>query len=64
MNAAISQLGMLITEDPANDGVAEVIWSALRGMVLAQMIVGSPIDWHRERRALINMVTHYLQNRS
>jgi AcrR family transcriptional regulator len=64
MNAAISQLGMLITEDPSNDGVAEVIWSALRGVVLAQMVVGSPIDWHRERRALIDMVTHYLQSRS
>jgi AcrR family transcriptional regulator len=64
MNAAISQLGMLITEDPSNDGVAEVIWAALRGVVLAQMIVGSPIDWHRERRALIDMVTHYLQDRS
>ncbi|BBX98588.1 TetR/AcrR family transcriptional regulator [Mycobacterium lacus] len=61
MNSAISQLGRLITEDPANDGVAEVIWAALRGTVLAQMIVGTPIDWRRERRALIDMVTGYLQ---
>jgi hypothetical protein len=30
-------------------------------MVLAQMIVGTPIDWHLERRALIDMVTHYLR---
>ena len=61
MNSAIAQLGRLITEDPANDGVAEVIWAALRGVVLAQMIIGAPVDWHRERRALIDMVTHYLQ---
>ncbi len=61
MNSAIGQLGRLITNDPANDGVAEVIWAALRGVVLVQMIVGTPIDWHRERRALIDMVTHYLQ---
>ena len=27
MNAAINQLGRLITDDPANDGVAEVIWA-------------------------------------
>jgi len=60
MNAAIGQLGRLITDDPANDGVAEVIWATLRGVVLAQMIVGTPIDWRRERRALIEMVTHYL----
>lgn len=61
MNAAIDQLGRLITEDPANDGVAEVIWAALRGVVLVQMIMGASIDWDRERRVLIEMVTHYLQ---
>ena len=61
MNAAIEQLGRLITDEPSNDGVAEVIWATLRGVVLAQMIVGAPIDWQRERRALIDMVTHYLQ---
>ena len=61
MNAAIDQLGRLITEDPANDGVAEVIWATLRGVVLAQMIIGTPIDWQRERRALIEMVTLYLR---
>jgi TetR/AcrR family transcriptional regulator, regulator of cefoperazone and chloramphenicol sensitivity len=60
MNAAISQLGRLITDDPANAGVADVIWAALRGVVLAQMIMGTPIDWRQERRALIDMVTHYL----
>ncbi|OBG79301.1 MULTISPECIES: TetR/AcrR family transcriptional regulator [unclassified Mycobacterium] len=61
MNAAVAQLGRLITEDPANDGVAEVIWAALRGVVLVQMIVGAPVDWQRERRALIEMVTGHLQ---
>jgi hypothetical protein len=25
------------------------------------MIVGTSIDWQRERRALIDMVTHYLR---
>jgi TetR/AcrR family transcriptional regulator, regulator of cefoperazone and chloramphenicol sensitivity len=61
MNAAINQLGRLITDDPANDGVAEVIWATLRGVVLAQMIIGTPIDWQRERHALIEMVTLYLR---
>lgn len=61
MNAAIGQLGRLITEDTANAGVAEVIWATLRGVVLAQMITGTAIDWSRERRALIDMVTRVLQ---
>lgn len=58
MNDAIGRLGGLISEEP---GVAEVIWAALRGLVLAQMIVGVPVDWALERRTLIDMVTHYLQ---
>jgi AcrR family transcriptional regulator len=61
MNSAINQLGRLISEDPANDGVAEVIWATLRGVVLAQMIIGTPINWQRERHALIEMVTLYLR---
>lgn len=61
MNSAINRLGRLISEDPADSGVAEVIWAALRGIVLAQMIVGQAFDWQSERRALIEMVCHYLQ---
>ena len=61
MNSAIGQLGRLITDDPANDGVAEVIWATLRGVVLAQMIVGTEVDWQQERHALIDMVTRYLR---
>ncbi|OBI83382.1 TetR/AcrR family transcriptional regulator [Mycobacterium sp. 1245805.9] len=61
MNAAIGQLGRLITDDPANAGVAEVIWAALRGVVLAQMITGTAIDWSLERRALIEMATRVLE---
>jgi AcrR family transcriptional regulator len=61
MNSAIGQLGRLITEDPSNAGVAEVIWATLRGVVLVQMITGTDIDWSRERRTLIDMVTRVLQ---
>ncbi len=61
MNDAIGQLGRLITDDPANAGVAEVIWAALRGVVLAQMVTGTEVDWSLERRALIGMVTRVLQ---
>jgi AcrR family transcriptional regulator len=60
MNDAISALGRLISENPADHLVSEVIWSALRGMVLADMIVGRPVDWQRERATLVDMVTQYL----
>jgi hypothetical protein len=61
MNAAIRQLGRLISAEPAHHDVAEVIWSALRGMVMVQMIMGTPLDWQRERLLLIDMVTQYLE---
>jgi hypothetical protein len=41
--------------------VAEVIWAALRGIVLAQMIIGGAFDWQTERHTLIEMVSHYLE---
>ena len=62
INAAITQLGRLISDDPAHRGVAEVIWSALRGMVLVEMIVNEHLEWQDERRLLVEMVTRYLQD--
>ena len=50
-------LGRLISGEPAHHGVAEVIWSALRGVVRVQIIMNAPIDWQRERLTLIDMVT-------
>lgn len=61
MNDAINRLGRLVSEDPADTGVAEVIWASLRGIILAQMIVGGAFDWQAERRTLIEMVSHYLE---
>ncbi|MCX2934519.1 TetR/AcrR family transcriptional regulator [Mycobacterium sp. CVI_P3] len=59
INNAINELGRLISDDP---GVAEVIWSSLRGMVLVEMIVNSHLEWQRERQILVDMVTRYLQD--
>lgn len=58
INSAVGQLGRLISDDPV---VAEVIWSALRGMVLVEMIVNTHLEWERERRLLVDMVTRYLE---
>lgn len=61
ISTAISHLGTLISEDPAHIGVSEVIWSALRGMVLVEMIVNTHFEWQDERRILVEMVALYLQ---
>ncbi|MCI4673776.1 hypothetical protein [Candidatus Mycolicibacterium alkanivorans] len=61
INEAINQLGRLISDDP---GAAEVIWSAMRGMVLVEMIVNAHLEWERERQLLVDMVTGYLQSPS
>jgi len=37
-------LGRLISGEPAHHGVAEVIWSALHGVVRVQIIVNAPIE--------------------
>jgi TetR/AcrR family transcriptional regulator, regulator of cefoperazone and chloramphenicol sensitivity len=60
MSDAISGLGRLISDDPADRTVAEVIWAALRGMVLVEMIVNQSLDWQRERRTLVDMAVRYL----
>jgi hypothetical protein len=59
MNTALSELGRPVSDDPADTGVAEVIWATLRGVVLAQMSIGMTFDWQLERRALIELVSHY-----
>ena len=60
MNTATQALGRLISDDPADHPVAEVIWAALRGMVLAQLIVGQPLDWRAERATLTEMAARTL----
>ena len=60
MNDAIGRLGRLISDDPTDRDVAEVIWAALRGMVMAQMIMNEPLDWQRERRTLVEMAIQRL----
>lgn len=39
--------------------IGNLLWAALRGMVLAQMVVPTPIDTTREQRALVNVICAY-----
>lgn len=43
--------------------IGDLLWASLRGLVLAQMVVREPIDTRRERAALVEVLTAYLDGR-
>jgi TetR/AcrR family transcriptional regulator, regulator of cefoperazone and chloramphenicol sensitivity len=61
---ALGQLGLQIGRGLRTSHAAAVgnlLWAALRGMVLAQMVVVTPIDTSKERRALVNVIVAYIE---
>jgi len=40
--------------------IGNLIWATLRGLVVATLVVSEPVDTRRERRALVDMITHYV----
>jgi TetR/AcrR family transcriptional regulator, regulator of cefoperazone and chloramphenicol sensitivity len=61
---ALSQLGKQIGQGMrASHGTAigNLLWAALRGMVLAQMVVPTLIDTTRERRELVDVIVAYIE---
>lgn len=40
--------------------IGNLIWATLRGLVVAALVVPEPLDTRRERRALIEMITRYV----
>jgi AcrR family transcriptional regulator len=61
---ALNQLGKQIGQGlRASQGTAigNLLWAALRGMVLAQMVVRTPIDTTRERRELVDVIVTYIE---
>jgi TetR/AcrR family transcriptional regulator, regulator of cefoperazone and chloramphenicol sensitivity len=40
--------------------IGNLLWAALRGMVLAQMAVRTPVDTSRERQALVEVIGSYI----
>jgi TetR/AcrR family transcriptional regulator, regulator of cefoperazone and chloramphenicol sensitivity len=61
---ALNQLGKQIGQGlRASQGTAigNLLWAALRGMVLAQMVVRTPIDTTRERRELVDVIVAYIE---
>jgi AcrR family transcriptional regulator len=62
--SALSQLGLHIGRGLRTSHAAAVgnlLWAALRGMVLAQMVVATPIDTSKERRALVDVIVTYTE---
>jgi AcrR family transcriptional regulator len=42
--------------------IGNLIWATLRGLVVAQLVVPEPLDTRRERRALVDMITAYVES--
>lgn len=40
--------------------IGNLIWATLRGLVVAALVVSEPLDTRRERRALVEMITRYV----
>jgi TetR/AcrR family transcriptional regulator, regulator of cefoperazone and chloramphenicol sensitivity len=40
--------------------IGNIIWATLRGLVVAALVVPEPLDTRRERRALVDMITRYI----
>lgn len=40
--------------------IGNLIWATLRGLIVTQLVVAEPVDTRRERRALVDMITQYV----
>lgn len=63
LGTAFAKLGRDIGEGlDARHGAAigNMIWATLRGLVVAQLVIPEPLDTSRERRALVDMITAYV----
>ncbi|MBV8928344.1 MAG: TetR/AcrR family transcriptional regulator [Mycobacteriaceae bacterium] len=64
LGTALVRLGRHIGEGLAARHAAAIgnlIWSTLRGLIVAQLVVSDPLDTTRERAALIDVISAYIQ---
>jgi hypothetical protein len=40
--------------------IGNLIWATLRGLVVNALVIPEPLDTRRERRALVEMITSYV----
>ena len=63
LGAAFGKLGKHIGEGlhaRHAAAIGNLIWATLRGLVVAALVISEPLDTRRERRALIEMITRYV----
>jgi TetR/AcrR family transcriptional regulator, regulator of cefoperazone and chloramphenicol sensitivity len=63
LGTTFAKLGKRIGEglDARHAGaIGSLIWATLRGLVVAALVVAEPLDTRRERRALVDMITAYV----
>jgi len=41
--------------------IGNLIWATLRGLVVAALVVAEPVDSRRERRALVDLISRYVE---
>jgi AcrR family transcriptional regulator len=64
LGAAMAKLGKHIGEGlhaRHAAAIGNLIWATLRGLVVAALVVPEPLDTRRERRALVEMITRYVE---
>ncbi len=64
--ATLTSLGRHLGEDlsaPQAGRIGNLIWATLRGLVVAQMVWPEPVDSSRDRQALIEVITAYVESR-
>lgn len=57
----LHQLGARLTGDP-DDRLGDLMWAALRGMVLSQMVAREPLDFADDRALLVDVLAAYLDS--
>ena len=65
--SALTSLGRHLGEGlsaPHAGRIGNLIWATLRGLVVAQMVWPEPVDSARDRRALVDVITAYVESRS
>ncbi len=61
----LTELGRHLGEDLDAQHATEIgnlIWASLRGMVVAQLVSPTPVDFSRDRRTLVEMLTAYVRS--
>ena len=64
LGAAMAKLGKHIGEGlhaRHAAAIGNLVWATLRGLVVAALVVPEPLDTRRERRALVEMITRYVE---